>query len=74
MGGKSTNAWGLYDMHGNVWEWCEDLYATYGSENVVIDPAGAASGEHRVLRGGAFYVQPEDVRAAGLLSQEPTGR
>ena len=51
-------------MHGNVFEWCRDWYAAYGSENVVIDPTGPASGEHRVLRGGAFGLLPVNVRAA----------
>ena len=51
VGQKLANAWGLYDMHGNVGEWCWDRYGTYpdGSET---DPDGAMSGMHRVLRGG----------------------
>jgi formylglycine-generating enzyme required for sulfatase activity len=53
VGEKVANAWGLYDMHGNVWEWCYDWFGDYSGSNVT-DPTGANSGSYRVLRGGCW--------------------
>jgi formylglycine-generating enzyme required for sulfatase activity len=63
VGTKLPNAFGLYDMSGNVWEWNNDVYGAYSSGSAV-DPVGASSGSTRVLRGGSWYVVASAVGVA----------
>jgi len=73
VGSFPANAWGLHDMHGNVWEWCHDLYGTY-PEGPAIDPAGASDGLFRVNRGGSWYSLPANCRSAERDHNDPEGR
>jgi formylglycine-generating enzyme required for sulfatase activity len=71
-GKKKPNAWGLYDMHGNVREWCQDWFGSYPSD-AQTDPTGPASGSVRVFRGGGWrYDGPLCLRAAFRDAGNPT--
>jgi len=62
VGKKRRNRWGLYDMHGNVWEWCLDWEAAYDGD--ATDPTGPLSGVGRVERGGSWYCGARGCRSA----------
>jgi formylglycine-generating enzyme required for sulfatase activity len=65
VGQKSPNAWGLYDMHGNVAEWCHDFYSeTFYSQSPGKDPRGPTSGDKCVLRGGSWRTSEDGCRSS----------
>ncbi|MDR3183079.1 MAG: formylglycine-generating enzyme family protein [Planctomycetaceae bacterium] len=63
VGTTKANAWNLYDMHGNVYEWCNDLYGDYPAGNVT-NPVGPSFGGIRVYRGGSWCLSAQDCRSA----------
>jgi len=69
----APNAWGLWQMHGNVWEWCQDFWGDYPAESVV-DPKGVAEGQQRVLRGGGWFLDGRLVRSAYRDASSPVLR
>lgn len=71
VGQKSANSWGLYDMHGNVWEWCSDRYDKY-SADLKVDPDGATIGSIRTLRGGSWEDYEMSLRSASRDFKSPT--
>jgi formylglycine-generating enzyme required for sulfatase activity len=73
VGGKSPSAWGFYDMHGNVFEWCLDWGDIYPNGSVT-DPAGPAAGSFRVLRGGSWNFSSGHCRSANRYNSDPGGR
>ncbi len=75
VGSYPANAWGLFDMHGNVWEWCWDWYDTgYYSKSASTDPAGQEKGDFRVHRGGSWGNLGDYLRSASRASSPPAVR
>ncbi len=71
VGSFPANAWGLYDMHGNIWQWCEDWFEEYPKKEVeVVNPLGT-KGEIRVIRGGSWIDNPLECRSAYRGGSKP---
>jgi formylglycine-generating enzyme required for sulfatase activity len=70
----APNAWGLYDMHGNVWEWCQDWWTTSLPGGSIIDPKGTEAGVNRVIRGAAYSYRALHLRSAYREGSTPDSR
>jgi formylglycine-generating enzyme required for sulfatase activity len=74
VGTKAANAWGLYDLHGNVWEWCWDWYLADPGAGLAVDPAGPGGGSQKVIRGGSWYYFARDCRSASRAPYWPNSQ
>lgn len=74
VGCYKPNSWGLYDMHGNVLEWCLDWHSISLGYNSIVNPLGPSDGERRVLRGGGWSWKAADCRSASRFSCPPNGK
>jgi formylglycine-generating enzyme required for sulfatase activity len=73
VGSFPANAWGLHDMHGNLWQWCNDWHGGYSAKDLT-DPQGPKSGKERILRGGSWGSHPVYCRAANRNFADPSSR
>ncbi len=73
VGSFPANAFGLHDMHGNVWQWCQDYFGDY-PQNDVVDPQGPEKGIFRIMRGGSWWHYPQFCRSAYRIKYEPGHR
>ncbi len=74
VGTKLPNAYGLYDMHGNVWQWVQDFYDRSYSKSSATDPTGPSSGSYRVIRGGGWFNDARSCRSASRYYYDASGR
>ena len=70
VGSYPPNQWGLFDMHGNVWEWVSDWYAPYSNKEVT-DPKGPIKGKEKLIRGGSWYFGADNAKSSNRRKHEP---
>ena len=74
VGEKSPNRWGVFDMHGNVWEWCGDWYSGSYQGGSATEPKGASTGSRRVIRGGSWGDGGHYCQSARRYGDSPSDR